>query len=89
MPVDHAQRAVLRVGQHHRGLHDPAQHLLQVQLAAHAEHGLKEAVHPVLGGPGRVQPRLELVEELVEPELGESRMAPLIRTDRHLASIPP
>ncbi|GAA3368797.1 hypothetical protein GCM10017744_086250 [Streptomyces antimycoticus] len=46
-------------------------------------------MHPVLGGPGGVQPRLELIEKLVEPELGKGRMAPLIRTARHLATIPP
>lgn len=67
--TDHAERRVLRVDQHPGGFDDAVQRLLQIQLASDREHRLQQAVHPVLGSTGRVQPRLKLLQQLVQPQL--------------------
>ena len=69
--ADHAQRAVAGVDQRDGGLDDPAQHDLQVQVAADGDHRLQQGVHPVPGGQDRLEPDLQLVQQLVEPQLGQ------------------
>lgn len=69
--ADHPERRVLRVDQGRRGLDDAAQCLLQVEFAADRQHGLQEAVDPVPGATRRVQTGLQLLQQLVEPQLGQ------------------
>ncbi len=61
-----AYRASTRRG---GGLHDGAQRLLQFELAADGEDRLEEAAHPVTGAAGRVDARLELLQQFVQPQL--------------------
>ena len=51
------------------GLDDAVQRLLQVQLPADGEHRFQQAVHPVAGAAGRVDPGLQLLQQLVQPQL--------------------
>ena len=44
--VEHAQRAVLRVEERHRGLHDPAEGVGKRQVGADREHRLDEVAEP-------------------------------------------
>ncbi|GGX79646.1 hypothetical protein GCM10010358_37300 [Streptomyces minutiscleroticus] len=69
--ADHAERGVLRLDQYRRGFHDAVQRLLKVEFPADGQHRLQQAVHPVLGAPGRVQAGLKFLEQFVQPELGQ------------------
>ena len=71
--ANHAERAVARLGQRHRGLDDLAEHDLQVQVAADGDDGLQQDMDPVAGGQHRLEPGLQLGEQLIEPELGKDR----------------
>jgi hypothetical protein len=64
--ADHAQRAVRRVHQADRGLHDPPQGGLQVQTRADRDNRLQQAAHPVPGAQHDLQPGLQLGEQLVQ-----------------------
>lgn len=68
--ADHAQRPVLGVHQHHRGLDDAAQHLRQVEFPADREDGLQQAVQAVPGPAHRVDAHLQLAQQFVEPQFG-------------------
>ncbi|CAM5466943.1 hypothetical protein SAVIM40S_00044 [Streptomyces avidinii] len=65
--ADDAQRAVLGVDQQRGGLHDPPEHLGEIQLPSDRHDGLQQAVHPVAGTPHRVDAHMEFVEQLVQP----------------------
>ncbi|GAA3244814.1 hypothetical protein GCM10020256_70930 [Streptomyces thermocoprophilus] len=69
--ADHAERRVLGVHERRRRLHDAAQRLLEVQFAADRQHRLQQAVHPVAGAAGGVDPGLQLLQQLVQPQLGQ------------------
>src|SRR5262249_61734319 len=71
--TDHAERAVARLDQRHRGLDDLAEHDLQVQVATDRDDGLQQDVDPVAGVKYRLKPGLQLGEQVVEPELGQDR----------------
>ena len=64
--ADHAERPVGRVHQPDRGLDDPRQRRLQVQARADRDDRLQQAAHPVPGGQHRLQPGLQLGEQLVQ-----------------------
>ncbi len=59
---DHAERPVLGVHQLRRRLHDVLQHLGEFEIAPDREHRLQQAVYPVPGPAGSVQPRLQFVQ---------------------------
>ena len=69
--ADHAERAVARLDQRHRGLDDLAEHDLQVQVATDRDDGLQQDVDPVAGGQHRLEPGLQLGEQVVKAELGQ------------------
>ena len=64
--ADDAERAVGRVDQADRGLDDPPEGGLQVQAGADGDDRLEQAAHPVPGRQHRLQPTLQLGEQLVE-----------------------
>ena len=64
--ADDAERAVGRVDQADRGLDDPPESGLQVQAGADRHDRLEQAAHPVPGRQHRLQPALQLGEQLVE-----------------------
>jgi hypothetical protein len=71
LPVgpDDTQRPVGRVHQLDRGLRDPPQRRLQVQARADRDDSLKQPPHPVPGGEHRLQPCLQLSEQLIQAKL--------------------
>ena len=72
--ADHAQRTVPRVHQRDRGLHDAAEHGLELEVAAHRDNRLKQAMHPVAGRDHRLQPALKLGQQVIKPQLRQDRM---------------
>jgi hypothetical protein len=64
--ADDAECAVGRVDQAHRSLDDPPEGGLQVQAGADRHDRLEQAAHPVPGRQHRLQPALQLGEQLVE-----------------------
>ena len=75
--ADHAQRTVPRVHQCDRGLHDAAEHRLELQIAAHRENRLQQAMHPVAGRDHRLQPALKLGQQVIEPQIAAGSDAAL------------
>jgi hypothetical protein len=71
--ADDAERPVAGVHQPGRGLDDLAQHHLEVELAADRDNRLEQRVHPVPGGQHRLQPGLQLGEQVVEAQLRHDR----------------
>jgi hypothetical protein len=45
------------------------EHLRQLELAAHQQDRSEQGLHPVPGGPDRGEPGLQLVEQVVQPQL--------------------
>ena len=70
---DHAECAVTGLDQRHRGRDDLAEHDLQVQVAADGDDGLQQRMDPVAGRQHRLEPGLQLGQQLIEPELGQDR----------------
>ena len=64
--TDDAERAVGRVHQADRGLDDPPEGGFQVQPGADGHHRLEQPAHPVPGCQHRLQPALQLGQQLVE-----------------------
>ncbi|MGX1509190.1 hypothetical protein RKD44_000478 [Streptomyces collinus] len=60
---------VARVDEGGRGFHDAVQDVFEIQLSAHREHRFQQAVHPVARAPGGVEPGLEFLQQLVQPQL--------------------
>ena len=54
--------------------HDLPQHGLELQLAAHRDDGLQQGLGPVPGVDHRLQPRLQLGQQVIEPQLRHQRM---------------
>ena len=73
--ADDAERAVGRVHEADRGLDDPPEGGLQVQAGADGHDRLEQAAHPVPGRQHRLQPALQLGEELVELQVGKQLRA--------------
>jgi hypothetical protein len=70
---DHAHRAVLRVHERHRRLDDAPQYHLDVEVRADGDDGVEQSVHPVPGGHDRLQPDLQLRQQLVQAQTGQDR----------------
>ena len=73
--ADDAQRAVPGIDQGDRGLDDVPEHGFQVQLRADGDHGLQQGVRPVPGVDHRLQPRLQLVQQVIDPQLRHQRVS--------------
>ena len=67
--ADHAERAVAGVHQRDRGLHDPPEHGLELQVAADRDNGLQQAVHPVPRVHDGLQTSLQLGQQVIETQL--------------------
>ena len=67
--ADDAERAVAGPDQGDGGFHDLLEHHLQVEIGADGDDGFQQRVDPVPGGQHRLQPGLELGEQIVEPQL--------------------
>ena len=50
------------------------EHGFQVQVAADGDDGLQQGMDPVAGVDHRLQPGLQLGQQLIEPELGHQRV---------------
>ena len=66
LAADDTERAVGRVDQADRGLDDPPQGRLQVQAGPDRHDRLKQTAHPVPGRQHRLQPALQLGEQLIK-----------------------
>ena len=86
--ADHAQGAVLRVHQPDGRLDDPLQRALQVQARADRDDRFQQAMHPVAGRQDRLQPRLQLQEQLVHLKLRQHAMITSRRFHRATLSDP-
>ncbi|GAB3892924.1 hypothetical protein GCM10027612_41500 [Microbispora bryophytorum subsp. camponoti] len=76
---DHAHRAVCRVHQRRGGGHDAPQNHLQVEVAADRHDRLQQRVHPIPGGQHRLQTRLQLRQQIIQPHAGNQRRGLLLR----------
>ena len=72
--ADDPQRSVPGVHQGDRSLHDPPERGLEFQLAAHRDDGFQQGVGPVPRVYHRLQPPLELSQQVIEPQLRHQRM---------------
>ena len=72
--ADDPERPVPGVHQGDRSLHDLPERGLQVQLAAHRDDGLQQRMVPVPRVDHRLQPPLELSQQVIEPQLRHQRM---------------
>ncbi len=70
--ADHAEGAVPGIHQLYGRLDDPAQHRLQVEPRADRDDRLEQSVHPVPGREHRLEPHLQLRQQVVEPELRQN-----------------
>ena len=71
--ADDAQRAVPGGDQFDRGLDDLPEHDLEFEVAADRDHGFEEGMRPVPGVEDRLQPKLQLDEEVIEPQVRQQR----------------
>ena len=71
--ADDAQRAVPGGYQLDGGLDDLPQHHFELEVAADHDHGFEERMGPVPGVENRLQPRLQLHQKVVEPQVRQQR----------------
>ena len=81
-----AERPVTGPDQRDRGLDDLLEYHLQVEVGADRDDRFQQRVHPVPGGQHRLQPGLELGEQIVEAQLWQGsvrirRLQPLLPGD--------
>ena len=88
--ADDAQRAVTSRHQLDRRLDDMPEHDLEFQMTADGDHGLQQRVRPVPGVEDRLQPQLQLYEEVVEPQVRQQRVGLLAlhRLPLHITRVP-
>jgi hypothetical protein len=70
--TDYPERAVGGIDQFDGGLHDPPQRRLQVKARADRHDRLKQAAHLISAVEHRLQPALQLGQQLIEPELRQN-----------------
>jgi hypothetical protein len=66
---DHPEGAVSRVDQGRGRLHDPPQDGLELEITLDRDDRLQQRVHPVTGHQHRREPRLQLGEQIIQPQL--------------------
>jgi len=71
--ADDAERAVPGGYQVDRRLDDLPEHDLELQMTADGDHGFEQGVRPVPGVEDRLQPALQLRQQLVEPQVRQQR----------------
>src|SRR5690348_6897405 len=71
--ADDAERAVAGGHQFDGGLDDLPQYHLEFELAADRDHGFEEGMRAVPGVEDRLQPRLQLHQKVVEPQVRQQR----------------
>jgi hypothetical protein len=67
--ADNTKRAIAGVHEGNRGLHDPPQHILQLQIAADRDNRLQQAVHTIPRSQHRLHPALQLRKQIIEPQV--------------------
>src|SRR5580698_1315835 len=71
--ADNPHRAVAGVYQGDGCLDDPAQHHPDVEVGTHRDHGLEQGIDPVARRHHSLQPDLQLIQQLIEPEVRQHR----------------
>jgi hypothetical protein len=74
--AEYAQRSVAGVDQARRRLRDLMERRVQVQAGGHAEEGIEQVLHPLLGTGHRREAVLHLGEQLRQPHPGQGGADP-------------
>src|SRR5262245_4565191 len=67
--TDAAHRGVPRIDERSGGLDDPVEYRLELQASSDGQNSLKQTLNPIPRRPDRIDPSLELVEQIVQTQM--------------------